>query len=860
MADIVDIRVRADTKAALANILAFNRSLTTTGATAAATGRLLAGLGAIAAGVFTSRIIGQVIEFEREMSNVESVVGGTADTMGRLTARAREMGRTTVFTANQAAQGMTLLAQSGFSADEVFRGINDTLTLAAAGSLELAEAASIAANVVNGFGLGIDGLNRVADVLAKGAANSNTTVRGLGDAFSYAAPIAQAFGANVEQAGAALGVLSDVGIRGQRAGVGLRAVFTRIVNVVPKAQRALDRLGVTVEDGNGGFRDLVSIFQDLDKAGASVTDVFQIFGKIGGSAAQAILEGVRSGDLQELENLLYGSAGAAQAMADVRLDNTAGDLRLLTSAFADLNIEILSQDGLSSIRNITRAGTAGIRELTAGIIALAGSGSIELLDVNEIRLDIIRIEADVLNFYDNLNELSFGLLDEFAGTSLMERLIFGGNAGVISLALSKVGLELKDIIDLYFDVIDSGAEAGNTIVDSIKESLGEFSAITLTDFANDVGDSIGDVFSDFGDDVSAFFDSINPRDTPTGFPSTTLSATVVQPDPVNIGMVGLDNLADTFVTISEAAGSANMATTILMETQRSFTELTLRTVENYETLTARQKVGLLALGDQIIVEQERRDLYRQIVGEAREGSKTQNTFIELLDNADDSVDALIERLIEFSPAVLAAAEAIAESQRITQQFEDIGDDIGASFKSATASGLMAALSGDQSIFEAFGTTLASGLQNAAINALDPVFDAVGDFFGGLLQAVIGGAVKGGVAAASGGIITGSSTGILRFQTGGIVPGLPSSGDSVGALLTPGEIVLNQSQQRNIAAGLGNGGTNVVNNNTYNMDISGNVDQRAIDQIQKVIMTSPRQVNDSQNDGNRQNRSITSTRR
>ncbi len=73
-------------------------------------------------------------------------------------------------------------------------------------------------------------------------------------------------------------------------------------------------------------------------------------------------------------------------------------------------------------------------------------------------------------------------------------------------------------------------------------------------------------------------------------------------------------------------------------------------------------------------------------------------------------------------------------------------------------------------------------------------------------------------------------GFLGFNKGGVVPGGAPYTDRIPAMLTPGEVVIPRGQ-------VGQQGS--VTNNTIN--ISGNVDQRAIDQIRSVISSSPSHV-------------------
>ena len=96
---------------------------------------------------------------------MQARTGVAGDMFDQLTAKAKELGSTTAFTASQAAEGMAMLGAAGFSAQQILEGIPAVLDLAAAGAIELGEASDIASNIAGGFKLSSDEIGRVADVL-----------------------------------------------------------------------------------------------------------------------------------------------------------------------------------------------------------------------------------------------------------------------------------------------------------------------------------------------------------------------------------------------------------------------------------------------------------------------------------------------------------------------------------------------------------------------------------------------------------------------------------------------------------------------------------------------------------------------
>jgi len=132
--------------------------------------------------------------FESSMARVKALTGASEQDFAALTEEARKLGRDTVFTAGEAANAMSFFALAGFKVDEILKATNPTLALAAAGQIEIAQAADISAKIMRSMGIEADGLGRVVDVMAKAMSTANTDMLQLGDAFKFVGPAARAAG------------------------------------------------------------------------------------------------------------------------------------------------------------------------------------------------------------------------------------------------------------------------------------------------------------------------------------------------------------------------------------------------------------------------------------------------------------------------------------------------------------------------------------------------------------------------------------------------------------------------------------------------------------------------------------------
>lgn len=165
----------------------------------------------LGAGIAAAKIGG---DFEEQMSRVKAISGATGSSFDQLKQQAIDLGAKTAFSAKESAAGMENLASAGFDANEIMSAMPGLLDLAAVSGGDVALASENAATALRGFGLDASQAGHVADVFARAAADTNAEVADMGDAMKYIAPVANAMGISLEESAAAIGIMSDAGIKG----------------------------------------------------------------------------------------------------------------------------------------------------------------------------------------------------------------------------------------------------------------------------------------------------------------------------------------------------------------------------------------------------------------------------------------------------------------------------------------------------------------------------------------------------------------------------------------------------------------------------------------------------------------------
>lgn len=322
-------------------------------------------------------------DFEAQMSRVKAIAGATGDEFEQLRDLALQLGADTSFSASQAAEGMENLASAGFTSSEIIAAMPGLLDLAASSGADLGTATEIAASAIRGFGLDASDATHVADVFAEASARTNAQVEDMGEAMKYIAPVANAMGQSLEDTAAAVGIMSDAGIKGSQAGTTLRGALSRLAKPTKDMDVVMGELGLSFFDAQGQMLPLPGIIEQLEVGMDGLTQeqrnyaLVTLFGQESLSGMLALMER-GSDDLSEMSQSFAEADGAAKAMADTMLDNTSGSLEAMFGSIETLGIKIqevlapVVQSVAEGITNVVNAISAMDDDMIALIVTIAG--------------------------------------------------------------------------------------------------------------------------------------------------------------------------------------------------------------------------------------------------------------------------------------------------------------------------------------------------------------------------------------------------------------------------------------------------------------------------------------------------------
>jgi TP901 family phage tail tape measure protein len=368
-------------------------------------GGALTGIG-LAAGAGFGAAIAAAANFDAKMSGAQVATSATTAELTRLRAAAKQVGADTVFSAGEAAEGITELGKAGLSTSDILGGaLSGSTDLAAAGQLGLADAAQYVAVTLKQFRLEGGRATDVADALTAGANLAVGEVGDLGQALAQSGQVSAQFGISMEETVGTLSAFANAGLLGSDAGTSLKTMLQRLANPSAEASGLMAELNIQAFDAQGNFVGLAGVADQLQSSMSGLTV----------EQRQTALATIFGSDAVRAASILYDEGGAS--------------IRAWT---ADV-----SQSGFAA-----QQASALLDNLTGDVEALRGSLDTALIGTEEgaqgpLR-DTVQTITELVNAYSDLP----GPAQTAAGATL-------GVVGAVGLAGGAAALAIPQIVSLY---------------------------------------------------------------------------------------------------------------------------------------------------------------------------------------------------------------------------------------------------------------------------------------------------------------------------------------------------------------------------------------------------------------------------
>lgn len=418
-------------------------------------GKKLQGIGKAATVAITLPVVGAAVaigklagDFDSQMRQVEAVAGATSAELAAMREQAIQLGGSTQFSASEAAAGMIEFSKAGLNASQVLKAIGPALDFAAASGLELGRVAEITADSMSQFGLDADKATYISDVFSKAADASTTGVEELSQAMIEAAPYARVLGVDIKETATLLAAMANAGIKGSKAGTGLKNGFIGLVDPTAKAEKALKQLGITKDeflDKSGTLKiPFTDLLERLSKTGMSVAQGVDIFGRESAGAMLSLINDFSK--VEKVATSMQDLQGNSAKQAAIKMAGFNGSIKGLNSALETLAIRIGESGVLEFMEKMVKLATK--------IVSSLSSLNPELLKWGSI-LAAVAATLGALTFAMGTAVIAFGwfkvaAIGAFAKVGAAALTMWGFITGPIFL----IGLAIAAAIALIIIIVD----------------------------------------------------------------------------------------------------------------------------------------------------------------------------------------------------------------------------------------------------------------------------------------------------------------------------------------------------------------------------------------------------------------------
>jgi len=298
-------------------------------------------------------------DFEKSMTQSLAIMGDDAvKYRDQMELVARDVAKTTMVSATEAADSYFYLASAGMDAEQAMAALPQVAKFAQAGMFDMARATDLATDAQSALGLSVEdpiknleNLTRVTDVLVGANTLANATVEQFSEALTNKAGAAlRLLNKDVEEGAAVLAVYADQGIKGAAAGEQLNIMSRDLQRAALANVDAFKQAGVSVYDAEGKMRNYADIVEDLEGYldGMSDAEKRASITKLGFTdrsinATMALLG--TSDQIREYEASLRDMAGMTDEVANNQMNNFWDQLKLVKDQLIDVALGIYEDLG-----------------------------------------------------------------------------------------------------------------------------------------------------------------------------------------------------------------------------------------------------------------------------------------------------------------------------------------------------------------------------------------------------------------------------------------------------------------------------------------------------------------------------------
>ncbi|EAC8719217.1 phage tail tape measure protein [Listeria monocytogenes] len=253
---------------------------------------------------------------------------------------------------NSINNGMEEIIKKGYSYEQTLGAMPSILDAAKASGDDFNTVMKNSTSILEQYGLKVESTEgtlkntqRVTDSLTYVANATSAGFSDMGTAMEYVGPVAHGLNISLEQTASAIGLMSNNGIEGEKAGTALRGMLTRLLKPSKQNVEGFDALGISFRAFQKGSLTLPDLLDKIKKNTEDLTDsqrtalIAQAFGTEAQTGVN-ILVNQGADALRNLTNETKNADGYTHKLAKTMNETAAANVKKFQSGLKVLGITL----------------------------------------------------------------------------------------------------------------------------------------------------------------------------------------------------------------------------------------------------------------------------------------------------------------------------------------------------------------------------------------------------------------------------------------------------------------------------------------------------------------------------------------
>ena len=296
-------------------------------------------------------------DFDAAMTKSTAIMGDVSSAMEQdMSNAAREVAKTTTFSADEAAEAYFFLASAGLDAQQSINALPKVAQFAQAGMFDLSQATDLLTDAQSALGLtsddttkNMENMQQVADVLVKANTLANASVEQFSQSLTNKAGAALSVAnKSIEEGVAVLSVFADQGVKGAEAGERLSVMLRDITRAGAANADEFAKLGLEVFDAEGNLRNMADVTAEFERVLGPMSDAQKAATLDTLGLTRSVADNIKlvlgsSEQMRDYQDSLEGAGGTAEEVANKQLQTFSAQMDLVQSSIGDVFLTIGSK-------------------------------------------------------------------------------------------------------------------------------------------------------------------------------------------------------------------------------------------------------------------------------------------------------------------------------------------------------------------------------------------------------------------------------------------------------------------------------------------------------------------------------------